>query len=422
MERSSHNAIATEPARPIGELAAAPVVNPSGIFKSRNAARILLGLASMFLVVCFFEFLACIKLVDFGTLIGPASGDIFLATNRGDPELLHVHPPHSHFGGTSRGGNIAVNFHIPSSDMAPYRWDVTYDHNGFRNDVDLKSANLAVIGDSFVEDIATPTPQLTTSLLGNLQGGEVANLGQYGYGPLEELAVLRRYALPLHPRTVIWMFSEASDLKDVIHYHAVTEHQYKAPGFWSALWGRSFTRNVLAQIYVQGRRALRPSGALRAAVVPGQNGDPRTVYFLYSAGTLSQDELGAADETAHIIAVAHQLGQAQGTRLLFVFIPTKFRVFQPFCQFPQTSECRNWGLNDLPQRLEKSVKSISPDIGYLDLTARLRAAVQQGILPYHPDDDHWSPEGHKIAAEAINEVLSRAGSSSTGLSFVQAAH
>jgi len=28
------------------------------------------------------------------------------------------------------------------------------------------------------------------------------------------------------------------------------------------------------------------------------------------------------------------------------------------------------------------------------------------VAPYYPDDDHWSPEGHQIAAEAINDYLS----------------
>jgi hypothetical protein len=198
----------------------------------------------------------------------------------------------------------------------------------------------------------------------------------------------------------------------VIHYHAVTTQKHKAPGFWSALWARSFTRNVLARIYVQCRHALRPSGVLRSGVLPIPSANPRTVYFLYSSGPLSQAELNAMDETAHIIGVAQQLGRLQETRLLFVFIPTKFRVFQPMCEFPRASQCRNWGLNDLPQRLEKAVKAISSDVNYLDLTPALRTAVQQGVLPYHTDDDHWSPDGHRVAAEAISQFLMQTGFSS----------
>jgi hypothetical protein len=31
--------------------------------------------------------------------------------------------------------------------------------------------------------------------------------------------------------------------------------------------------------------------------------------------------------------------------------------------------------------------------------------VKGGTLPYYADDEHWSPEGHKVAAETINDYL-----------------
>jgi len=92
-----------------------------------------------------------------------------------------------------------------------------------------KNADIIVAGDSFVESVTTPTAQLTTSLLANLQGNVVANLGQYGYGPLEEMAVSKRYGLPLRPRTVFWMFFEGNDLKYVILYNYVTDERGKPP-------------------------------------------------------------------------------------------------------------------------------------------------------------------------------------------------
>jgi acetyltransferase AlgX (SGNH hydrolase-like protein) len=373
--------------------------------KSDRARRIQFALGSLVFVLCFLEFPALIKVVDYGTLVGPSAGDIFLATNKGDPELLHIHPPHSHFSGAARGGNIAANFRIPISDMTLYRWDVQYDQNGFRNGQDLKSADLAVIGDSFVEDTVIPTEQLTTSLLTHLQDKVVANLGQYGYGPLEELAVLRRYALPLHPATVIWMFYEGNDLKDVIHYRKVTMAAHAPPTVWSTFWARSFTRNALAQLYVQSKRALKPSGVQRSGVIQRPNGERLKVYFLYTSAPLSEEELNAFDQTTHALKEAHTLCAAQGIRLIFVFIPTKFRAWHKSCQFTQESACRNWTVSDLPERMESAVKAISPEIGYLDLTPYLANALNKDVISYYPDDDHWSPDGHRIAAEVLNDYL-----------------
>jgi len=375
------------------------------VFQSENVRRLLLLAGSAIFTLLMLELLGWARILDYESLIGSGPHDIFSDTNRSDPELLHVHPPHSHFSGVARGGNFAANFRIPSSKMTAYRWDVNYDHHGFRNDVDLKNADIVVIGDSFVESTITPTAQLTTSLLANLQGKVVANLAQYGYGPLEELAVLKRYGLPLQPRTVVWMFSEASDLKDVIHYEHVIAERRKPPRP-STFWERSFTRTALARLRVALRHALRPSGAKRSALVEAPSGEKRTTYFLYSSPPLSRQDLGALEQTALTLATAHQFCAAQGARLIFVFIPTKFRVFRPYCQFPQESECRLWDLSDLPQRLQRALESISPEIGYLDLTPDLAAAVKRGELPFFDDDDHWSPDGHKIAAEAINDYLS----------------
>jgi hypothetical protein len=343
--------------------------------------------------------------LDYGRIIGTTSHDVFAATNKGDPELLHIHPPHSHFSGEARGGNITSGYHIPRSDMGLYRWDVSYDQNGFRNDQELKSADMVVIGDSFVEDITIPTAELTTSLLAHLRSDVVANLGQYGYGPLEELAVLRRYGLPLRPRTIVWMFFEGNDLKDVIHFRKVTAEAGKPVSFWLPAWHRSFTYNALAQFYSWYKRFSRPSGIKRSAVLRPPNGEAHTAYFVYSSPPLSNDDLSAFDETTRKLAAAHTLSAAQGARLIVVFVPTKFRVFHSFCRFPEQSECRNWVLNDLPERLKRSMESISPDIGFLDLTPKLVNAVQTGSLPYCLDDDHWSPAGHQVAAEAINDYL-----------------
>jgi hypothetical protein len=62
-------------------------------------------------------------------------------------------------------------------------------------------------------------------------------------------------------------------------------------------------------------------------------------------------------------------------------------------------------MNDMPERIQKAVRSISPDIGYLDLTSKLVDTVKSGMLPNYSDDEHWSPEGHKVAAEAINAFI-----------------
>jgi hypothetical protein len=114
------------------------------------------------------------------------------------------------------------------------------------------------------------------------------------------------------------------------------------------------------------------------------------------------------EETRRAVAAAHQLAAAQGARFVFVYVPEKFRAFRDFCQFPPQSECRQWVLSGLPQLMRTTITGISPDIGYLDLTPYMVDAVKRGVAPYYTDDGHWSPEGHRVAAEAIHQYLAHA--------------
>jgi hypothetical protein len=371
---------------------------PGRRFVSEIAQRLLVTLVAIVLTLALIEFPALMNVVDYKAVIGPLRG--YYSTIRYDPQLLYIKRPHAHYSGTRPGGDISSVYQIPPSDLTRFQWDVKYDQNGCRNEADLKNADIVVIGDSMVEGITVPTAQIVTSLLARDEGQVVANLGQSAYGPQQELVALKRFGLPLRPRTVLWVFSEASDLKDVVWYDALMRNPQS---FWAAFYNRSFTRTV----YHALRESIgpKPPGVKRAGVIQTANGKTVTMYFLSVAAPLSKQDLGALDETAGILAEAQRLCAAQRAKLVFVFAPDKFRVFHSFCQFPPGSECRNWVVSDLPERLRRVLESISPEIGYVDLTPALVDAVRRGVLPYYPDDAHWTPEGHRIAAEAINNHL-----------------
>lgn len=375
-------------------------VDPVNVLQSRSLPRFLLVVASVLFVLFCIELPAMIGVFDYRTVIGPYH--MWWAPNITDPELLAIHRPHAHQSGSALGGDIASSYQVPQSDLTEFKWDVTYDRNGFRNERDLERADIAVIGDSFAEGLTVTTAELVTSRLAALQGVVVANLGQSTYGPLQELIVLKRYALPLHPQAVVWMFFEGNDLQDVIAYQNVREHP---PDFLHAFWARSFTRSASLAVKRLFKPQVKPPGTKRAGFCQAPDGQQVDTYFGYRAKPLTKEELRALDDTANTIATAYKLCAAQGARLIFVFVPTKFRVMHDLCQFPEGSECRNWQLPDMPERLENALHSISPDISYLDLTPYLVQAARAEGLPYYRDDEHWTPEGHQVAAKAISRYL-----------------
>ncbi len=142
-----------------------------------------------------------------------------------DPELLAKPEPHHSVTMLFNRGNIGEGLCLPPRQAEPF--ELRYDKNGFRNDQDLTSAEIAVIGDSYIESPMIPGSLLATTRLAEIQRKTVANLGQSGYGPQQELAVLKRYALPLHPKSVVWVFYEGNDLRDA--------HELCREGFFAKL-------------------------------------------------------------------------------------------------------------------------------------------------------------------------------------------
>jgi len=177
-----------------------------------------------------------------------------------DPELLAKPEPHYSAKILFNRGNIGRYLCLPPHQAEPF--ESRYDKNGFRNDQDLTSAEIAVIGDSYVESPMIPSSLLATTRLTEIQPKTVANLGQSGYGPQQELAVLKRYALPLHPKSVVWVFYEGNDLVDAEDYAWKVSSLNSVWNSMDGVWNRSSTKNSLLWLIrsIQGvflRRRLK---------------------------------------------------------------------------------------------------------------------------------------------------------------------
>lgn len=326
-----------------------------------------------------------------------------------DMELLYKGKPHATIRMQMRRGNIGEVLCLPSHPEEPF--DLIYDKNGFRNEEDLTRADIAVIGDSYIESQMMPVARLATTRLAELTQQTVANLGQSGYGPQQELAVLKRYALPLHPKTVVWVFYEGNDLvdtRDYLNRKAVLKATWgRADGFWY----RSFSRNSLVWL----TRALKScvpnpreeSQAARTTVVDSK-GKPQRLYVKGRSASvsLSTQEQNSLQEIGGILEEAHRLVQQDGKRFMVVFAPHAYRVYSDITHFESVNGGEPWPkVNDLPDRLRDIVADISPEIDYLDLTPALQSAARESTLVFFLDDTHWTAEGHRVVAAALAEAL-----------------
>jgi hypothetical protein len=377
-----------------------------------KSARFMLCTASIALCVAVLEVPAILGRIDYRTVFATPTPPWQRTGNRPDPELIYV-----------RQGHQKTRFSYDGAELyglrgakawKRYNCELTLDANGFRNPIDAESADVVVIGDSFVEGLHVEASELMTAHLEKALGRSVVNLGRTGYGPQQERNVLLRHGLCLRPKTCVWAFYEGNDLQDLHEFDANQKNlkwildDRRSRGFYS----RCFVRNSLGFAI---RRWLRPEPTRPARLYAGRFDDRtgKAVEIYFSTGIqhgAGGPELPRGDSVElrrfeAILAEARAACESRGVELVVAFIPAKFRVYHDLCAFADDSPCRGWPIDDLPEVLARSIAAISPEIPYVDLTGPLREAASGGGLVYLPDDTHWSAEGHEVAAWAIAERL-----------------
>jgi hypothetical protein len=323
-----------------------------------------------------------------------------------DKQLLWLTKPHYETHVKYTRGNIGIHLCLPPG--APLEYDLRYDQNGFRNNEELTTADIAVIGDSYIESPMMPSDVLMTSVLQQLRAVKIANLGIAGYGPQQELTALERYALHLQPKTIVGVFYEGNDLEDVHYYEQMQASLSNGSNKVHSRWVRSFTRNALSAMLRAGQGCIpHPFYLKRFGTLRENDGTERRIFFLNNSSTLSVRELEALEKTRRAIAEANRLCEESGIQFAVVYVPGSYRVHHGLPNLIQVSdEVRWWKTNDLPERFRSMIQEISPQIDYLDLTPFFRMQAQQGTEIFLPDDTHWTAAGHRIAAEALSQFFS----------------
>jgi hypothetical protein len=368
--------------------------------------RFLLMTAAACIIFVLLEAPAWLRLVNYELVFSDQEPTFW--ASRGyvvDRELGWIPKPYHHMQGQYTRGEISQYVCGPPGELREY--DLRYDRNGFRNETDLRTADIVVVGDSYVEAPMVPSSALLTAVLASLEHTSVANLGMSGYGPQQELAVLKRYALNLQPKVVVWVFFEGNDLENAQAYDGTVRelllHDPSNPPWWQ----RSFSRNSLSAL-ARAWRGCVPDRALqkRFGTIMEADGRRWLRYFVSVGRPLSSREWDALEKTRAALAAAYELCRKQDVKFLVAFAPTAFRTYAGLSTLVEASEeVRNAVPNDLPGRMRNLLTGISSDIGFIDLTPAFRSEAEQGRLIFLLDDIHWTPHGHRVVAEALHKTL-----------------
>ena len=363
--------------------------------------RLLLSFVAIIISIVAIEIVVAATSVDFRPLLGTLDDVPWKnPVNRLDPELLHLRRPGLKLKGTIIGGDISQ--YRSGIEKQTYSYDVEYDNNGFRDPSDRTSADIIVVGDSFVEAPTISDADLATSVIQKNLGRSVENLGQSWYGPQQMRIALLRFGLALKPHDVVWVFYGGNDLFDYRRYEDILPTWPQiAPGL-NGFLERSLTRNL---IRLAKKRLVKPE-ALPAVVVgdciAGHDARVKLAFF-YADIPLSDEDRNTLQKVAVEINTAAQKTKAIGARFLLVYAPSKFQVYRQLCNFSPPNIMNEWSGSGLANEMARIAGKNAID--FLDLTPTLSSAAQERGSVYFSDDTHWNQLGQLVVGQAISDRL-----------------
>ena len=303
-----------------------------------KAARFTVCTSAILAALAAFEVPGQLGFVDYRSVFSTPMPAWRSPENDLDADLIFVRKGHQCRRLRFQGGEVGRLRRVDGRRI--YKCDLRVDRFGFRNPTDHLSADVVVLGDSFVEGLHVADSELISERLAGLLGRTVVNLGRSGYGPQQELHVLRRYGVPLRPRTCIWAFYEGNDLSDSAQYGTLREFVAQAmrerPS--RSLYGRSLTRNALSFAIrnyltpLETYPARRFSG--RFVERSGQLVDMLFFSDFHDGKNSVSSSHGNAPEMDHVrsvLAEAHALCASQGIDLIVLFVPAKLRIYAELC-------------------------------------------------------------------------------------------
>jgi hypothetical protein len=376
---------------------------------------VLVATVSVVAVLALLELSAALKLVHWRVVCAQWLGcdSPYNLTFVSDPLLGWRRPADARW--TERAlSDIEGGWSLPPA--RPAKLTFSYDSLGFRNPATLRQADVALVGDSYVEGSYNDDPDVVARRLAARLAREVANLGIAGFGPKQQLRVIDDIAPRYGAKVVVWVFFEGNDLYDDRTFEgtiAMTPVE-TAKGMgregtaafhgWEA---RSFALNALALL----RRwvdPVFPNQAPFAArlTTPGHVGE-RVLFVDYAAAPWTDAVAASWADAQATFRRGPALARDRGVQLMLVFAPIKFRVYRAHVDIRASSPMRTWGVWPLREKFAEFCSAEGS--ACLDLTPALEDALTAGGEPFAATDTHWSAEGHDLVARLVRDEIVRRG-------------
>ncbi len=307
-----------------------------------------------------------------------------------------------------------------------------FDRWGLANREDLETADVVLVGDSFVRAMGALTPPGLQRRLQERTGFTVFNLGIPAIGPGRAAWLLEELGLARRPRAVIWFFFGGNDLADAaaVERHRAAGTRTHADLFdWPGL-PRSLLLDLAVKAASRPEAPRAPAEPLPGFVFATEDREqpvwfhPEYLRQLARGRERLEVDPGWAVTTRVLARAAADLEQ-RSIRLLVVYVPSKPEVYLPFVRpdpdlafrvasigaaAPASSAGDFWRL---AAKNRGTLESLLEDfcaargVNFLSLTEPLSDLARGGRLGYLAADTHWNEIGQGAAVEPLAAWLSR---------------
>jgi len=331
---------------------------------------------------------------------------------------------------------------------------LTTDANGFRNgavgDSLLSQYDIVAVGDSFVAGSHVSDEQAWVDLLRNKMNTSIYNLGVSGSDPgnyYNNFVLLGKQYKPKH---VLFMIYEGNDFKKISplvttgdNKSSLTKNSSNKKSLGEKLGNLAVAspvtkglRRFSAEVLETTRSDVTVPGYAEAVgfmPIKVDTGDrphyygfePKRLIYLYQEKeTFRQSKSWRAIED--ILQRLVLMGKEEGFQVLFLYAPSTPHVVMPLVKDTiPADQLRNFAAyeeDDLPdaETFKKNVFNwmdneqnvfreycAEQSMDCLVLTEALQQATAKGEQVYYSYDQHWTPEGNRVVAEAIAAHISQ---------------